>query len=74
VAKGATTTTGVGLLASNADPNQGAPQRINFECDAGVFSRAGMNSYPARMHKPFHIKIAVRELGTDKVREATCKY
>ena len=68
-----TTTTGVGLLASKDDPSK-PQQRINFECDTGVFSRVGNNVYPARVTKPYQIKIEWREIGSDKVRESTCKY
>jgi hypothetical protein len=67
------TTSGAGLLSSNADPNS-TPQDIIIECDTGVYSRAGYNIYPARIDKPHQLKIAVRELGSDKMNEFTCKY
>ncbi len=73
VSNSGTTTTGVGVLTSKDDPRK-PPQRINFECDAGVFSRTGNNTYPARVTKPFQIKIEWREMGSDKVHESTCKY
>jgi len=73
VSSGRTTTTGVGLLTSKDDPTK-PPQRINFECDTGVFSRTGNNTYPARVTKPFQIKIEWPEIGSDKVYESTCKY
>lgn len=68
-----TTTSGSGLLTSAADPN-GTPQDIIIECDTGVYSRAGYNLYPARIDQPHQLKIAVRELGGDKMNEFTCKY
>ncbi len=61
------------LLTSKDDPNK-PTQRINFECDTGIFSREGNNVYPARATKPYQIKIEWREIGSDKVRESTCKY
>ncbi len=73
VGNGGTTTTGVGLLTSKDDPNK-PPQRINFECDTGIFSREGNNVYPARATKPYQIKIEWREIGSDKSHESTCKY
>jgi cyanophycinase len=71
--KGEISTNGTGLLTWNGDPSKPA-QRITFECDTGVFSRAGSNVYPARSIKPYQIKIESREMGSDKVHEATCKY
>lgn len=71
--KSGTTTTGTGVLTSKEDPSK-PPENVNFECDTGVFSRAGKNVYPARVHKPFQLKIAAREIGSDKVQEFTCKY
>jgi cyanophycinase len=68
-----TKTSGAGLLASKDDPNA-APERIIIECDTGVFSRAGNNVYPARISKPHQLKIAAREIGSEKVHESTCKY
>ncbi|MGA2905034.1 MAG: hypothetical protein ABSD98_14470 [Candidatus Korobacteraceae bacterium] len=71
--KGVTTTTGTGVLTLKDDPSK-PPENISFQCDTGVFSRAGKNTYPARVHKPFQLKIAAREMGSDKVKEFTCKY
>jgi cyanophycinase len=71
--QGGTKTSGAGLLASKDDPNA-APEHIIIECDTGVFSRAGNNIYPARISKPHQLKIAAREIGSDKVHESTCKY
>jgi hypothetical protein len=71
--KGVTTTTGTGVLASKDDPSK-PPENINFQCDTGVFSHAGKNVYMARAHKPYQLKIAAREMGSDKVKEFTCKY
>ncbi len=68
-----TKTSGAGLLSSKDDPNA-APERIIIECDSGVFSRAGNNVYPARISKPHQLKIAAREIGSDKIHESTCKY
>jgi cyanophycinase len=70
---GEMSTNGTGLLTWTGDPGKPA-QRITFECDTGVFSRAGSNVYPARSIKPYQIKIESREMGSDKVLEATCKY
>jgi cyanophycinase len=68
-----TKTSGTGLLTSKADPSS-TPQDIVIECDTGVYSRAGYNIYPARIDQPRQLKIAVRELGSDKMGEFTCKY
>jgi len=68
-----TKTSGAGLLSPKDDPNA-APEHIIIECDTGVFSRAGNNVYPARISKPHQLKIAAREIGSDKVHEATCKF
>ncbi len=73
VGNGGTTTTGVGLLTSKDDPSKPA-QRINFECDTGIYSRAGNNVYPARVNKPYQIRIEWREIGSEKVHESTCRY
>jgi len=73
VGNGGTTTTGVGLLTSKDDPSK-PPQRIDFECDTAVYSRAGNNVYPARVNKPYQLRIEWREIGSDKVHESTCKY
>lgn len=72
VGNGGTTTTGIGLLSSS-DSGQ-STQRINFECDTGIYSRPGNNVYPARITKPYQIKIEWREIGSNKVHESTCKY
>jgi cyanophycinase len=66
-------TSGTGLLTSKADPSS-TPQDMVIECDTGVYSRAGYNTYPARIDQPHQLKIAVRELGSDKTNEFTCKY
>jgi hypothetical protein len=71
--KGVTTTTGTGALTSKDDPSKPA-EDISFQCDTAVFSHAGKNVYMARVNKPYHLKIAAREMGSDKVREFTCKY
>jgi hypothetical protein len=71
--KGATTTTGTGVLTSKDDPSK-PPENIAFQCDTAVFRHAGNNVYPARVHKPYQLKIAAREIGSDKVQEFTCKY
>jgi cyanophycinase len=68
-----TTTSGAGVLTSTLDSTQPA-QNIVIECDTGVFSRAGANKYPARLEKPHRLKIAAREIGSDKVHESTCKF
>lgn len=68
-----TKTSGAGLLSSKDDPNA-VPEHIIIECDTGVFSRPGNNVYPARISKPHQLKIAAREIGSDKVHESTCKY
>jgi cyanophycinase len=65
-----TTTSGAGLLASNDDPNKAA-QRINIDCDTGLYSQG---RYPARVNKPHQLKVEAREIGSDKVHESTCKY
>jgi cyanophycinase len=65
-------TNGAGLLASKDDPAK--KEQVILECDTGVFSRAGNNRYLARINKPHQLKIAAREIGSDKVHEATCKY
>lgn len=70
---GEISTNGTGLLTWTGDPGKPA-QRITFECDTGVFSRAGSNIYPARSIKPYQIRIESREMGSAKVHEATCKY
>ncbi len=69
VGNGGTTTTGVGLLTSKDDPSK-PPQRINFECDTGVYSRAGNDVYPARVRKPYQLEVEWREIGSDKVHES----
>jgi hypothetical protein len=72
---GEVTTTGAGALSSkDSSAGGGAPQHINFVCEAGVFARAGNNTYPARITKPYQFKIEWREMGSEKTREATCKY
>jgi hypothetical protein len=71
--KGATTTTGTGVLTSKDDPSR-PPEDISFQCDTAVYSHAGKNVYMARVHKPYQLKIAAREIGSDKVKEFTCKY
>ncbi|MFZ0311550.1 MAG: hypothetical protein WAL85_02470 [Candidatus Korobacteraceae bacterium] len=71
--KGATTTTGSGVLTSKDDPSKAA-EDITFQCDTAVSSHAGTNVYMARVHKPYQLKIAAREIGSDKVKEFTCKY
>ena len=70
---GEISTNGTGLLTWTGDPGKPA-QRITFECDTGVFSRAGSNIYPARIAKPYQLKIEMREIGSEKVKEFTCKY
>jgi hypothetical protein len=71
--KGATTTMGAGVLTSKDDPTK-PPENISFQCDTGVYSHAGKNIYPARLHKPYQLRIAVREIGSEKIKEFTCKY
>jgi hypothetical protein len=71
--KGATTTSGSGVLTSKDDPSK-PPENISFQCDTAVSSHAGTNVYMARVHKPYQLKIAVREIGSDKMKEFTCKY
>lgn len=71
--KGTTTTTGTGVLTSKDDPSR-PPENISFQCDTGVYSHAGKNVYMARVHKPYQLKITVREIGSDKMKEFTCKY
>jgi len=71
--KGETTTTGTGVLTSKDDPSK-PPEDIRFQCDTAVFSHAGNNVYVARVNKPYQLKIAAREIGSDKVKEFTCKY
>jgi hypothetical protein len=71
--KGATSSTGTGVLTSKDDPSR-PPENISFQCDTAVFSHAGNNVYTARVHKPYQLKIAAREIGSDKVKEFTCKY
>ncbi len=68
-----TKTSGAGLLSPKDDPNA-VPEHVIIECDTGVFSRAGNNVYPARISKPHQLKIAAREIGSDKIHESTCKY
>jgi cyanophycinase len=68
-----TKTSGAGLLSSKDNPSA-APEHVIIECDTGVFSHAGNNVYPARISKPHQLKIAAREVGSDKVHESTCKY
>lgn len=70
---GATTTTGAGLLSSSSMSNT-SPERISFTCDAGVFSRPGNNTYPARQVKPKEIKIEWRKVGSEKTHESTCRF
>jgi cyanophycinase len=72
--RGAYTTTDiVGYLSD--DPRQ---TQLHMVCDAGIFSRGPdgkANTYPARYSGKSHqIKIAAREIGSDKVHESTCKY
>jgi len=71
--KGITTSTGTGVLTSKDDPSR-PPEDISFQCDTAIYSHAGKNVYVARVHKPYQLKIAVREIGSDKVKEFTCKY
>lgn len=71
--KGATTTSGTGVLTSRDDPSR-PPENISFQCDTAVSSHAGTNVYMARVHKPYQLKIAAREIGSDKMKEFTCKY
>ncbi len=73
VGQSGTKTSGAGLLTSKAD-SKSTPQDIIIECDTGIYSRAGYNIYPARIDHPHQLKIVVRELGSDKMDEFTCKY
>jgi hypothetical protein len=70
---GYTTTDIVGYLSD--DPRQ---TQLHMVCDTGVFSQGPdgkANRYPARYSGKSHqIKIAAREIGSDKVHESTCKY
>jgi cyanophycinase len=70
---GYTTTDIVGYLSD--DPRQ---TQLHMVCDAGIFSRGPdgkANTYPARYSGKSHqLKIAAREIGSDKVHESTCKY
>ncbi len=70
---GYTTTDIVGYLSD--DPRQ---TQLHMVCDAGIFSRGPdgkANTYPARYSGKSHqLKIAAREIGSDKVHESTCKF
>jgi cyanophycinase len=71
--RGYTTTYIVGYLSDDPQKTQ-----LHMVCDAGIFSRGPdgkANTYPARYSGKSHqIKIAAREIGSDKVHESTCKY
>lgn len=68
-----TTTHIIGYLSDDPQRTQ-----LHMECDAGIFSRGPdgkANTYAARYSGKSHqIKIQTREMGTDKIREHTCKY
>ena len=70
---GYTTTDIIGYLSD--DPGQ---TQLHMVCDTGVFSQGPdgkANRYPARYSGKSHqIKIAAREIGSDKVHESICKY
>ena len=70
---GYTTTDIIGYLSD--DPRQ---TQLHMVCDVGIFSRGPdgkANTYPARYSGKSHqLKIAAREIGSDKVHESTCKY
>lgn len=46
-------------------------QTINYDCETPLFP---MSKYAARLDKPRHLRISVRELGSEKQREVTCKF
>lgn len=55
-------------------------KQLHLVCDGGISTsgskgKAKSNTYPARYGEDFHhIKIQVRDIGSDKVRECACTY
>jgi hypothetical protein len=70
-------TVGEGRLVTPDDSktqNDGSHERratIGYDCGTPLFP---MTKFPARLEKPHVLKISVRQLGSDKHHEVTCKF
>jgi cyanophycinase len=65
-------TVGAGLLQSK-DRSNPESKRVSFECNVSLYS-IGSNFYPARVDGPRQIRIATRDIDSDKIHEYICKY
>ncbi|SRR5216683_2585006 len=72
-----TQTVGEGRLVTPDDSkmqNDGSHERratIGYDCGTPLFP---MSKFAARLEKPHVLKISVRQLGSDKHHEVTCKF
>jgi cyanophycinase len=71
IANGTRTTGTARLEPRNSSTTQ--PREIQYACDASLYSVGG-TAYAARPAGPGKIKIQVRDLNTDKLREYGCTY